>query len=839
MTTEAELARLQSEFDRIAELPESERDDALTALSSTTPVLAAKIRSLLRSDAAYQANDFDREASVLSPALPKVAGYELLDLVGRGGMGRVFRAYQSNDEQRVPRALKLLHSDTARAQLRERFEAECRVLAELDHPGIARYIASGFSDETDAPFVVMEFVEGEPIDRWCNGRRYTLLQRVQLVRQLLAAVQHAHQRLIVHRDIKPGNVLVDQSGRVVLVDFGIAKRLSADVADLTATDNRFLSVLSAAPEQLAGQAASTATDVYAIGLLMYQLFVGHDPFGQPDDGGSQVRYQQRVLDQPAPSMATRLRPDDRPIAEARGHGSVRDLRRALAGDLNRIVLRCLRKAPEERYPDASSLDRDLRAWLEGWPISERESEPVYRLRRFIGRHRIGVSLGALGLLALCATLATALAQRSWALHERDRAEAAVAVLKQAFAAANPLGVAGGDARVSEVLNASRDLLDQRRHTQPDVFAALSVTMAEVELAAGRPRQALQLTRDSLASLAAADDQGLRHRLQQLEARAQLDAGDFTDMQSKLLALPESGIRNQVERETLLGRFAYLQSKMDLSVKYLQRANQLAVGLPAADALTFEANIFLAQALRLNEQPEQAIALLEETRRSLLQHFPAEHPRVLLVQLRTIEIQRGVAPVERLLTEVEALSAAIQQAFGPRSAPFARLLGLRAQLQLQAGQRDASSGSYEQAWRAWSAATDPVHPNSLRALFNLAFVKGRAGHATEEVAALFAQLMSDAKVGAELSPSILNYWRISYVEFLADRNQCAAALQTAATELGAESPEAFNPPSIKLLDKVLTRIGEACNCPRSQAEPACAALPGLMRLTQPALSTTGL
>ena len=273
------LARLQSAFDRIALLPVEHRPQALSELEASAPEVAGRGRALLQQDAAFG----------------PIPGYRLLNLVGRGGMGRVYRAVQIEDKQQVVRALKLLAGEHSRPQLRQRFEAECRVLAELDHPGIARYIASGRSDE-GLPFAVMEYIEGEPIDRWCDQRNLRLTERVSLVRQLLSAVQHAHQRLIVHRDIKPNNVLVDKNGRVILVDFGIAKRLSGEQTDeLTATADRFLSVLSAAPEQLAGQAASTATDVYSVGLLLYQLLCGRDPFSDAQQP-CPIRYQQRVLD---------------------------------------------------------------------------------------------------------------------------------------------------------------------------------------------------------------------------------------------------------------------------------------------------------------------------------------------------------------------------------------------------------------------------------------------------------------------------------------------------------------------------------------------------------------
>ncbi|MBD8525964.1 serine/threonine protein kinase [Pseudomarimonas arenosa] len=853
MTSDTDLEQLQSAFEALVALNPDDQGRRLADLENAAPALAAKLRRLIELDAEYEAAEQQRPVSLAdSTTLPTLPGYEVLDLVGSGGMGQVYRAIQCNDAQRVVRAVKVLHSERSPDQLRERFEAECKVLSELDHPNIARYIASGFS-EKGAPYVVMEFVDGEPIDRWCDARGKTLAQRVALVRQLLAALQHAHQRLIVHRDIKPNNVLVDASGKLFLVDFGIAKRLAdASSASATVTSDRFLSLLSAAPEQLSGKAASTATDVYAVGLLLFRLLSGNDPFTDSDDA-SPVRYQQRVLDAPAPSMASRVKESDTMLATSRRFASVADWRRALRGDLGRVVLRCLRKSPEERYADAGSLDRDLRAVLEGWPISERESEPVYRLRKFVGRHRPGVALAGLAALLLAGLWWNAELQRARALHERDRAEAATRVLTQSFAAANPLGVSGGDARVSHVLDASREQLHPLREEQPELFATLSATLAEVELSAGRPSEALQLTRDALGAVdETASDEWVR-RLRQLKARAQLEAGELTDLQAELDVLPRSSVRDRVEHSILLGRFAYLQSDLDAAVGHLQIANSLSSQLADDDALKFEARIFLAQALRLNEQPAQAIEVLDNTLASLSHRFAVDHPRIVLTQLRRIELQRGFAPADRLLQEVNALTPRLETVFGTRSAPYARLLGLRAQIQRQAGEHVASLSSYRAAWQAWSAATAPGHPNSLRALFNLAFISSRLEQPPETVDALYLRLMDDAKAGIEQDSSIHNYWRVSYLEFLVDQQKCTSALRVAGAELVAQPHTAFNPPTLKLLSDVVDKLTRRCDCPAATSTAAseatasslaadperCAALPRLSALAKAeALAASG-
>ncbi|MCB1552661.1 MAG: protein kinase [Xanthomonadales bacterium] len=833
MTTEPrDLAWLERQFESLIELDDDSRAEALARIECEDPAAARKLRSMLTADLEYQHGGDDAPEPVLpiwTAKLPDIPGYRLFDLAGSGGMGQVYRAVREDDAQQVVRAVKVLRQADAHPLARERFEAECKVLAALDHPGIARYIASGIS-ETGQAYVVMEYIDGEPIDSWCDRQRLGLSQRVELIRSLLAAVQHAHQRLIVHRDIKAGNVLVDGQGRLSLVDFGIAKQLSGepDMAS-TATAARFLSLLSAAPEQLTGEPVSTATDVYAIGLLLYRLLCGHDPFAEGENL-SPLEFQRRVIDIPPPTLTSRLGREDAALAQARGYAAVSELQRDLRGDLASVVLRCLRKAPADRYASVGALDRDLQNVLEGLPISERESEPAYRVRKFISRHRGKVAAVSIAVLVLCGALVTALSQRASALRERDRAEAVIGVLKDAFAAANPLSTGGGETRVREVLDAAAPMLQQIKSTQPDVFIELAATMAEVELSAGRASAAMALTNEALALQAQQldPDTPLAARLRRLDAQARLDAGKFDGLQPLIDQIDAPDVHAEIERTLMQGRFAYLQNDVSRAIELLTHASERATLLPPEDPLLLQVDLNLAQAYRLAEKDQEAASQLDVALARLLALHEPDHPKVLLARMRQLEFAQRTRPVDGLLDDARALLDEVDRVFGANSEPAARLSGLLAFLHSRSGRTKDSIEHFRRSWQAWTNSTSPGHPNSLRALFNLIYMTGRSDASTDEVLALYRRLFDDARQGGELSPAIVGYWRVSQFEFLLQRQRCADAFELAERQFTSAAELELNPATRGLLREVVDGAAKQCDCADTTSGP----------MTEPGCPTVG-
>ncbi len=347
----------------------------------------------------------------LAPAVgARLGPWRIVGEAGHGGMGVVYLAERADEQYRQQIALKVLRGGAFDAHLARRFLEERQILASLNHPHIARLVDGGVTEEA-VPWFAMEYVQGEPIDRYCDGRRLLVEQRLRLFLDVCDAVQYAHRSLVVHRDLKPSNILVTGDGQVKLLDFGIAKLIEggqgggrAGGQEATGTGLRLMTPEYASPEQVRGQPVSTASDVYSLGVVLYELLAAERPYR----AGSGRDIEQLILEhEPArPSqMAARA---GSPPAAARGTTPDR-LRRQLAGDLDTIVLTALRKEPGRRYPSVEQLASDVRRHLEGLPVSARRDTWAYRAGKFVRRSRVALVAGVIGAaLALGAVALLAL-----------------------------------------------------------------------------------------------------------------------------------------------------------------------------------------------------------------------------------------------------------------------------------------------------------------------------------------------------------------------------------------------------------------------------------------------
>ncbi|MCA9739078.1 MAG: serine/threonine protein kinase [Gemmatimonadetes bacterium] len=354
----------------------------------------------------------------------RIGRYRILAEIGRGGMATVYEAERADGvfEQRV--ALKLLQGGVARAGVVQRFLDERRILSALAHPNIAR-ILDGGSTEDGRPYLVMERVHGEPITRWADRHGLDVPARLALFGQVAEALQFAHTHLVVHRDLKPGNVLVTEDGTVKLLDFGIAKLLeSPEAASLqTQAGARWMTPAYASPEQIRGDPVTTATDVHAAGILLFELLTGGRPFG-PELHGFDL--ERAICESPAPAASAHVqsRPDPS-VARARGETPV-TLARRLSGDLDAILLKALRKEPEERYASLQALHDDVERYRAGFPVSAREGMWSYRARKFAARNRWQVGTAATVAFVLAGAAGLLVRQQRVTALERDRANAAAA-----------------------------------------------------------------------------------------------------------------------------------------------------------------------------------------------------------------------------------------------------------------------------------------------------------------------------------------------------------------------------------------------------------------------------
>jgi serine/threonine-protein kinase len=399
-----DAARLQALFAAAVELPAGLREELLARECAQNPELLAKLRGLLKADAKVLGTTVRPLArglcDLLTPATPepslrgtRVGPYELHEELGRGGMGTVYRAERVDGHVEQKVAIKFVRRELLDAHTLKRFQLERQLMATLDHPHIARLLdASELADGT--PYFVMEYVDGVAITDYCERENLDVRERVVLLRKVCSAVAEAHRELIVHRDLKPANILIGAGGTPKLLDFGIAKPLSASVGrpagEATGTAQRYFSPQYAAPEQLRGAPVGIACDVYALGLLSYELLANTRPFDFAQLSAGQI--ERLILDTPPPAPSVAL------SRHATNGFGVRP--RQLQGDLDGIVLRCLRKAPHERYASVEQLEADLGHYLDGRPVQARGGHGWYRAQKFVRRNKFAVAASALMIVSL-------------------------------------------------------------------------------------------------------------------------------------------------------------------------------------------------------------------------------------------------------------------------------------------------------------------------------------------------------------------------------------------------------------------------------------------------------
>ncbi|MCI0392653.1 MAG: protein kinase, partial [Acidobacteria bacterium] len=343
----------------------------------------------------------------------RLGAYRVTRLIGHGGMGAVYEAARADDQFDQQVAVKIIKRGMDTNFVRERFTRERRILARLEHPHIARLIDGG-ATEDGLPYFVMERVEGRPIGEYCEANQLSITDRLRLLRQVCAAVQFAHQNLVVHRDIKPSNILVTLDGSPKLLDFGIAKLINPDSSDdpaRTMTELRMMTPDYASPEQVRGLAITTASDIYSLGAVLYELLTGKRPHQFKSYSMSEIERVVCEAETEKPSAAV-----------ARETAAPAKLRKQLAGDLDNIILMAMRKEPERRYQSVEQFSEDIRRHLEGLPVIARNDTFTYRAGKFARRHKLGIAAVALVILSLAGGVVATTRESRIARAERARAE---------------------------------------------------------------------------------------------------------------------------------------------------------------------------------------------------------------------------------------------------------------------------------------------------------------------------------------------------------------------------------------------------------------------------------
>ena len=506
------LAVLEPLLDQALDLAPAERAAWLADLRTRTPDLAREVEALLAVEDELDARGFLAGSATadLARPVPSLAGrrlgaYTLERPLGQGGMGTVWLARRSDGRYEGLVAVKLLNLALVDAQGGERFRREGTALASLAHPNIARLGDAGVTDDGQ-PFLILEHVEGRQIDTYCDDERLSPERRIALFLQVLGAVAHAHANLIVHRDLKPSNILVTGDGTVKLLDFGVAKLMGADAstdAARTATGVGWMTPEYAAPEQVRGESITTSTDVYAAGVLLFELLAGCHPTGEGSH--SAAEHLRAIVETEPPRLSAAATG-----ADVRAT-SLDRMRRAYTGDLDNILAKALKKRPEERYASADAFADDLRRYLNHLPVRARPDSLGYRASKFVRRNRIGVAVGAIGAIALVAAAARERQLRGRAEREAGKAVAVEQFLLSVFGAADPFAppdANAGDITARALLDRGVRRIDSSLTAQPEVRAELRDALGRVYANLGLYDAAAVQLRRSLAERRALH--GARH-----------------------------------------------------------------------------------------------------------------------------------------------------------------------------------------------------------------------------------------------------------------------------------------------------------------------------------------
>lgn len=536
---------------------------------------------------AYQgaAADLAADEGELKPSA-LLGDYKILRLLGEGGMGEVYLAEDLNLGREV--AIKLVKAGFGRANLIRHFQREERILAALTHPNIAR-LYGGEMSETGVPYFVMEYVAGERLDSYADLHQLTIPQRLELFRKICAAVAYAHQHLVIHRDLKPSNIRVTPEGEPKLLDFGIAKLLDAETAlpEQTMTLAGVMTPDYASPEQIRGEAMTTASDVYSLGVVLYELLTGTKPYRtksrRPDEISRAVQEQEPTK----PSVAL-------------GRGQRSDVRsqKLVRGDLDNIVLTAIRKEPARRYTSVNQFSEDIRRHLEGLPVIARQDTFGYRAVKFAGRNRLSVAAAAVILLAIISALLISLWQADKAREQRDvarrekaKAEQIKTFLQDMLGAATP-DAKGKDVKVADVLSEASSRAKTELANQPEVMADVLTTLGRTYIGMGIYGPAEP---DLRAAVAAS-----------LKANGELHPASATAMAWLGLALSYLG-------------------KYDEGVQISQRAVDLHRKLnPQGDEMLGVALYSLGFNLQNKDNPRAALPHLEEAAALVKKHLGEKH-----------------------------------------------------------------------------------------------------------------------------------------------------------------------------------------------------------------------
>ncbi len=745
--------RLQTLFAEALEHPPEERRAFLEEACDGDADLLAEVLALLEAD------DSDGD-TVPAPERPRTISqgdslantdlgpYRLLRRIGAGGMGEVYLAERSDGVFERQVAVKILRRGMDSDRIVRRFEDERRILSRLDHPHIASLLDGGVTAD-GRPYFVMEYVDGQAITTHCDRHQLTVRERLELFRDVCRAVHHAHRNLVVHRDLKPGNILVNTAGEVKLLDFGIAKLLDDSAPDKTRTGRQLLTPAYAAPEQLLNLDVTTATDVYGLGVVLYELLTDRRPY-EPVKSATELRDEVLSGNAPRPSMLV----TQTAVSGAR-HAHTLDelgktrsvsgqrLRQMLRGDLDTICLKAIRPEPADRYASAEQFADDVDRHLSGQPVRARQGTMAYRARKFIRRHRVGV---AVSLLALVGFVVFGLyhvdrlaAERDAALLQEAKANEVVRFVIDLFAEADPDNARGEEVTARQILEAGRRQVDTELENQPELRATMKRVLGEVYYSLGNEAEAQKLLEEALDGFSRTT--GPDHS-EAVTARLRLgqiaqNAGDYeasrTAYDEAMAArVAEYGpVHEQVYEvlaaqaflEETVGEFEAAEAKYQ---EALAMAEQL---YPGDDILHAKAIYDLAGFYRTVDQPEQAEPMLREVIAMTDRMYDGRHPQAAKAMRQLAGLLRNGSRFEEAEPLYEEVIALQTELLGPEHYEVAVTWNSYSQLFMKTDRQDEALAANEH-FVGIIERNYGMHPSLGPAYNNRAFMLSEAGRYEE-------------------------------------------------------------------------------------------------------------
>ena len=672
-----------------------------------------------------------------------VGRYRLVRELGRGGMAVVYLAERADGQFEQQVALKRIRRGSGTEEAILRFDQERQILALAHHPNIAQLIDGGVGPD-GRPYFVMEYVEGRPIDRYCDEERLSLVKRLNLFLQVARAVDYAHRNLVVHRDIKPSNILVDATGHAKLLDFGIAKVLDADSTPgetpHTRSHTHLMTPVYASPEQIQGQPVTTASDIYQLGLLLYELVSGRWPYHLAEHRPIAVA-RAIIEDEPtrpssalADATSSRVE-DDHATAETISTArrtSATKLKRALAGDLDNIALAALRKEPDRRFGAVAQLIDDVESFLEGRPVSARSDSFVYRAEKLVVRHKAAFTTAATALVLL---VALAVFYTFQLARERDREQLAAAraghvsdFLTGLFEISAPTRSKGEQVTARELLDRGAAKIEDELAGQSELQAAMMTLMGNVyrELALfaeARPllEQAVELRRREPGREALDLAESL-HELAQLRE----DEGDYVAAQElfvEALAIREQALGRDdpdVARAlTGLGRVLARQAAFEQARRHHERALTILEASVGPDHPDIgHVLMSLGEVQKSTSAFAEAKASLERALEIFERSYESDHPDIADTRVSLARVLRSSGDFAEARGQYEQALPLLEQAYGPDHPTVAVALENLGNLLNAAREREAAILFHERALSIREAAFGPNSPMVASSLNNL-------------------------------------------------------------------------------------------------------------------------